>query len=59
MDEGASGLLSRPARGTSTLAIPGRINMDERGPIDRPFLMFVIVVTIALAALCVAIYPHP
>ena len=33
--------------------------MDERGPIDRPFLMFVIVVTIALAALCVAIYPHP
>ena len=33
--------------------------MDERGPIDRPFLVFVIVVSIALVALCVAIYPNP
>ena len=33
--------------------------MDERGPIDRPFLVFVIVVTIAVVALGVALYPHP
>jgi hypothetical protein len=32
--------------------------MDDRGPIDRPFLVFVIIVTIAVVALAVAIYPH-
>jgi hypothetical protein len=33
--------------------------MDDRGPIDRPFLVFVVIVTIAVVALAVAIYPHP
>jgi hypothetical protein len=33
--------------------------MDERGPIDRPFLVFVIIVSIAVLALGVALYPHP
>jgi hypothetical protein len=33
--------------------------MDERGPIDRPFLVFVIIVTIAIVALGVALYPRP
>jgi hypothetical protein len=32
--------------------------MDDRGPIDRPFLVFVIIVTIVVVALTVAIYPH-
>jgi len=32
--------------------------MDDRGPIDRPFLIFVLVVTLAALALMVAIYPH-
>jgi hypothetical protein len=32
--------------------------MDERGPIDRPFLIFVVIVTIAALALMVAIYPQ-
>jgi hypothetical protein len=32
--------------------------MDDRGPIDRPFLVFVIIVTIAVVALAVVIYPH-
>ena len=33
--------------------------MDDRGPVDRPFLIFVVIVTIAVLALIVAIYPHP
>jgi hypothetical protein len=33
--------------------------MDDRGPMDRPFLALVIVVTIGVLALVVAIYPHP
>ena len=32
--------------------------MDERGPIDRPFLVFVIILTIAIVALGIAIYPR-
>lgn len=32
--------------------------MDDRDPIDRPFLAFVIVVMIAVLALCVTIYPQ-
>lgn len=31
--------------------------MDERDPIDRPFLVFVIVVAIAVVSFCVAIFP--
>jgi hypothetical protein len=33
--------------------------MDDRGPMHRSFLGFVIVVTIAVMALVIAIYPHP
>jgi hypothetical protein len=33
--------------------------MEDRGPLDRPFLVFVIVVTIAVLALSIAIFPHP
>jgi hypothetical protein len=33
--------------------------MDERGPIDLPFLIFVVIVSIAVLALGVVIYPHP
>jgi hypothetical protein len=33
--------------------------MDERGPIDLPFLIFVVIVTIAVLALGIVIYPHP
>jgi hypothetical protein len=32
--------------------------MDERDPIDRPFLVFVIILTIAVVALGIAIYPR-
>jgi hypothetical protein len=32
--------------------------MDNRDPIDVPFLVFVIVVTILVVALGVAIFPH-
>jgi hypothetical protein len=32
--------------------------MDERGPIDRPFLVFVIVLGIAILALAIAVYPR-
>lgn len=32
--------------------------MTERDPIDMPFLIFVIVASVALLGLCVAIYPH-
>ena len=32
--------------------------MDERGPIDMPFLVFVVIVTVAVLALGVVIYPH-
>jgi hypothetical protein len=32
--------------------------MDNRDPIDIPFLVFVIVVTILVFALGVAIFPH-
>jgi hypothetical protein len=32
--------------------------MDDRDPIDVPFLAFVIIVTIAVVALGVTIYPH-
>jgi hypothetical protein len=33
--------------------------MDDRGPMDRPFLVLVIVMTIAVLALVIAVYPHP
>ncbi len=33
--------------------------MDDRGPIDVPFLVFVIIVSIAAVALSVAIFPTP
>jgi len=33
--------------------------MDKRGPIDRPFLVFVVIVTIAVVALGIALYPRP
>ena len=33
--------------------------MDDRGPIDRPFLIFVVIVTIGVLTLAVALYPHP
>jgi hypothetical protein len=33
--------------------------MDERGPIDRPFLVFVIILAIAILALGIAVYPRP
>jgi hypothetical protein len=32
--------------------------MDDRGPMDVPFLIFVIVVTILVVALGVVIFPH-
>jgi hypothetical protein len=32
--------------------------MDNHGPIDVPFLIFVIVVTILVVALGVVIFPH-
>jgi hypothetical protein len=32
--------------------------MDDRGPIDRPFLVFVVIAAIAVVALCAALYPH-
>jgi hypothetical protein len=33
--------------------------MDERGPMDVPFLVFVVIVTVAVLALGIAIYPQP
>jgi hypothetical protein len=33
--------------------------MDERDRIDLPFLVFVVIVTIAVLALGIAIYPRP
>ena len=33
--------------------------MDDRGPLHRSFLAFVVVVTIAVLVLVVAIFPHP
>jgi hypothetical protein len=36
----------------------GRSTMDKREPVDVPFLIFVIIVTIFLVALGVAIYPR-
>jgi hypothetical protein len=33
--------------------------MDNREPIDVPFLVFVIVVTILVVALGVVLFPHP
>jgi hypothetical protein len=33
--------------------------MDERGPLDVPFLMFVIIVGIAVLALSIAVFPTP
>jgi len=33
--------------------------MDDRGPMHRSFLVFVIVMALAVLALSVAIYPHP
>jgi hypothetical protein len=33
--------------------------MDKRDPLDVPFLVFVIVVTILVVALGVTIFPHP
>jgi hypothetical protein len=32
--------------------------MDDRGPMHRPFLVLVIVVTIAVLALAVTLFPH-
>jgi hypothetical protein len=32
--------------------------MDDRGPLHRSFLAFVIVVAFAVLALAVALYPH-
>jgi hypothetical protein len=32
--------------------------MDERGPLDVPFLILVIFLTIAVLALAIAVYPH-
>jgi hypothetical protein len=32
--------------------------MDDRGPMHRSFLVFVIVTALAVLALAVAIYPH-
>jgi hypothetical protein len=32
--------------------------MDDRGPMDRSFLAFVIIVAIAVLALAITIYPH-
>ena len=37
----------------------GRKRMDDRGPIDLPFLVFVVIVSIAVLALGVVLYPHP
>lgn len=33
--------------------------MEDRDPIDLPFLIFVVIVTIAVIALGVVLYPHP
>ena len=33
--------------------------MDERDPMHRSFLVFVIIAFIGVLALAVAIYPHP
>jgi hypothetical protein len=33
--------------------------MDDRGPMHRSFLVFVIVMSLAVLALAAAIYPHP
>jgi len=33
--------------------------MDNRDPIDRPFLVFVVVVAIFLVGLGLTLYPHP
>ena len=32
--------------------------MDDRGPLDRPFLALVIIAAIGVLALAVAIFPH-
>jgi hypothetical protein len=32
--------------------------MDNRGPMDVPFLVFVIVVTILVVALGIVLFPH-
>jgi hypothetical protein len=70
MDAGAGGLLSSrqdrreacdriDGRCPQESAADGRSKMDDRGPMHRSFLAFVIIVTIAVLALAVAIYPHP
>jgi hypothetical protein len=66
MDEAIGRLLSilpRPHGRASTFATPivGHAReelMDDRGPIDRPFLVFVVIATIAVLALCIAVYPQ-
>ena len=68
MDEVVGGLLSKPARPPQRARQHGRVlrgrreweeQMDKRGPIDRPFLVFVVIVTIAVVALGIALYPRP
>jgi hypothetical protein len=48
----------KQAEGAISRRLPGRSRMDDRGPVDVPFLIFVIIVTIFLVALGVAIYPR-
>ena len=70
MDEAAGGLLgwapkiktTGPGHTRRRPAIGQRreeIEMDDRGPMHRSFLVFVIAMTLAVLALAVAIYPHP
>jgi hypothetical protein len=34
------------------------LSMSDSNPIDAPFLVFVVIASIALVGLCIAIYPH-
>jgi hypothetical protein len=45
--------------GVQRVGLQRESRMDDRGPLDRPFLVFVIIVAIAVLALGIAIYPSP
>jgi hypothetical protein len=69
MDEAVASLLSRHAgapqdgrRPEAGARFDWRVSeaMDNRGPVDKPFLVFVVIVAICIAALAYTIYPqHP
>jgi hypothetical protein len=68
MDEEVACLLSRPLRTPGGMAassgvgadfgsgVPGA--MDKQEPLDKPFLVFVVIVAICLVALGYVLYPN-